>query len=434
MIGTRSSGEEPGTARVRRTGGEVARPGAGLRATLWWVPPATAMLTGAWIAATVLGRTDGLLGLPGVLTCAAAATVAAFGGMSLFERVFGAPGAALGAGAAVQLIQTPLVQAGLVPPWWVPVGWALTLLAAGVLAWRAHTRRPPVICTAEPLVTSRGALDELVGIRSGSPERVVVSGRFGLSGWPRTALQAVELAGNPPAEIDAVVSIETPARRGTAFLVAHDGTHAELVTNDHVIDTATTARVSIAGTVRDAAVLPHPDREQVAERLAEHIPHLDAAQRRRLAQDADLRLVRIEASGLPVTPLQLATTDTADALALSVGYPHGGIPRFVWPASPVPLPVVGVGRLRLGPADAQLWTPWRIQSGNSGGPVLVCEHGRLRVAAVTHLQHETRRSRGDAPHIPVTVLRAYLAAARTTAAGTAADGGRDGAVSCRRRR
>ena len=93
-----------------------------------------------------------------------------------------------------------------------------------------------------------------------------------------------------------------------------------------------------------------------------------------------------------------------------MGYPHGGIPRFVWPVLPVPLPAIGVGRLvRTGEA-AELWTPWRVQSGNSGGPVLVREHRRLRVAAVTHVQHEARRSRGNVAQIPATVLRAYIAA------------------------
>jgi len=113
---------------------------------------------------------------------------------------------------------------------------------------------------------------------------------------------------------------------------------------------------------------------------------------------------------LPVAPLELSTAVTIHALALSVGYPRGGVPRFVWPASPVPLPVVGVGRLVLRGGTAELWTPWRVQGGNSGGPVLVREGGRLRVAAVTCVQHTGRRSRGDTPHIPASVLSAYLAA------------------------
>jgi hypothetical protein len=59
---------------------------------------------------------------------------------------------------------------------------------------------------------------------------------------------------------------------------------------------------------------------------------------------------------------------------------------------------------------AELWTSWRVQSGNSGGPVLVREDGRLRVAAVTHVQHDARRSRGNVAHIPAVVLRAYVGA------------------------
>ena len=43
-------------------------------------------------------------------------------------------------------------------------------------------------------------------------------------------------------------------------------------------------------------------------------------------------------------------------------------------------------------------------------PVLVRERDRLHVAAVTYLQHDRRRSRGDVAHIPAPVLRAYLAA------------------------
>jgi hypothetical protein len=42
--------------------------------------------------------------------------------------------------------------------------------------------------------------------------------------------------------------------------------------------------------------------------------------------------------------------------------------------------------------------------------VLVREHGRLRVAAVTYVQHDGRRSQGNAAHIPAPVLGAYLAA------------------------
>lgn len=291
-------------------------------------------------------------------------------------------------------------------------GWILTAIVTGALTWRVHARRPPLIRTAEPVVTSRGALDELVGTaeRPTGSERITVSGRFGLSGWPRTALQAVELSGNPPAEIDAVVSVETPSSRGTAFVIRNDGTHADLVTNEHVIGAARTARVSIAGTIRSAARVPRPDRERFAQLLGEHAPHLDVAQRLQLAEETDLRLLRIDSTGLPVAPLEISRAGSVDALALSVGYPHGGIPRFVWPVNPVPLPAVGIGRLVLRDGTAELWTPWRIQSGNSGGPVLVREQGRLRVAAVTYVQHDARRSRGNAAHIPAPVLRAYIAA------------------------
>jgi S1-C subfamily serine protease len=207
-----------------------------------------------------------------------------------------------------------------------------------------------------------------------------------------------------------VASVETPSSRGTAFVIRNDGTHADLVTNEHVIGTAWSARVSIAGTVRGAALLPRPDPERFAQLLGEHVPHLDDAQRRQLAEETDLRLLRIDSSGFPVAPLDISTAGTVDALALSVGYPHGGVPRFVWPASPVPLPAIGIGPLVVRAGTAELWTPWRMQSGNSGGPVLVRERGRLRVAAVTYVQHGGRRSRGNSAHIPAPVLRAYLAA------------------------
>jgi S1-C subfamily serine protease len=127
-------------------------------------------------------------------------------------------------------------------------------------------------------------------------------------------------------------------------------------------------------------------------------------------EEADLRLLRIDSSGLPVAPLEISTAVAVDAPALSVGYPHGGIPRFVWPASPVSLPVIGIGRLLLRGESAELWTRWRVQSGNSGGPVLVREQGRLGVAAVTYVQHGARRSRGNVAQIPAPVLRAYVAA------------------------
>jgi hypothetical protein len=76
----------------------------------------------------------------------------------------------------------------------------------------------------------------------------------------------------------------------------------------------------------------------------------------------------------------------------------------------VALPAVGIGPLVLRAGTAELRTPWRVQRGNSGGPVLVRERGRLRVAAVTYVQHDGRRSRGSAAQIPAPVLRAYVAA------------------------
>jgi hypothetical protein len=155
-----------------------------------------------------------------------------------------------------------------------------------------------------------------------------------------------------------------------------------------------------------------PDPERLAQLLGELVPDLDPAQRRRLAEETDLRLLRISSSGLPVAPLEISTAATADALALSVGYPHGGIPRFVWPASLVPLPAIGIGQLVVAGGDAAMWTSWRVHGGDSGGPVLVREHGRLRVGTVTYLQHGARRSRGNATHIPAPVLRAYVAAVK----------------------
>jgi S1-C subfamily serine protease len=386
-----------------------------LRAALWWVLPAAALVVGARTAATVLAAAGESADVSTTLTCGAAATVAVFGGMSLFERLVGLPGAALGAGVALHLIHAPFVQSGVIPGWYASAVWAVTALAMGALAWWVHARRPPVIRTAELVVASRGALAELTG--AGEPadpeDRVAVSGRFWVTGWPRTALQSVELSGNPPTEIDAVVSIETASSRGTAFMIRNDGRHADLVTNEHLFTGARSvrvgARVSIAGTVRRASVLPRPDPERFAQRLGELVPNLDRAQRLRLAQNTDLRMVRIDSSGLPVAPLQISTATAAGDLALSVGYPHGGIPRFVWPIHPMPLPVIGIGRLVRDGGTAELWTPWRVQSGNSGGPVLVREHGRLRVAAVTHVQH-ARRSRGKVAHIPAVVLRAYMGA------------------------
>jgi hypothetical protein len=287
----------------------------------------------------------------------------------------------------------------------------------GALAWRVQTRRPPVLRTADPLVVDRAALAALVGVTPEDRGTVRVSGRFRLTGWPRTALQAVELPGDLPAEIDAVASVETPVSRGTAFMIRNDGRHADLVTNEHLFAGAWSARISIAGTMRKAVLLPHPDLDRFTQLLCELAPHVDPAQMRQLAEGTDLRLVRIDSSGLPVTPLEISAADALDAPALSVGYPQGGIPRFVWPANPVPLPAIGIGRLVLRGGTARLWTPFRIQGGSSGGPVLVREQGRLRVAAITYVQHAARRSRGDAPHIPAPVLRAYIAALDGTGAG-----------------
>jgi hypothetical protein len=419
MIETRPSDEEPETTHVLSVAPEEALQQRFplLYAALWWMLPATALIAGGWTAAMVLAAAGAPFDLSTTLTCGAAAAVALFGGMSLFERLVGLPGAALGAGVTLQLIHSPFVESGIIPGWSTSTGWIVTALATAALTWRVHSRRPPVIRTAGPVVVSRGALAELTGV--GEPPDPAgwgtVSGRFRVSGWPRTALQAVELPGNPPAEIDAVVSIETASSRGTAFMIRNDGQHADLVTNEHLFTGARSARVSIAGTIRDARVLPRPDPERFARRLGELVPHLDREQRLQLAQDTDLRLVRIDSSGLPVAPLQISTLEISKAaaageIALSVGYPHGGIPRFVWPVRPVPLPVIGIGRLVRGGEAAELWTSWRVQSGNSGGPVLVREDGRLRVAAVTHVQHDARRSRGNVAHIPAVVLRAYVGA------------------------
>jgi Trypsin-like peptidase domain len=418
MIETRPSGEELEPTHLGRVAPEQALEPRFpmLRAVLWWALPATAMLAGAWTAAMVLVAAGETGDVSATITCVGAAAVAVFGGMCLFERLVGTPGAALGAGVTLQLIHSPFVENGVIPGWSASAGWILTAVVTGALTWRVHARRPPLIRTAEALVTDRGALAGLVGAdEPGGAAPVGISGRFRLSGWPRTALQAVELPGNLPAEVDAVVSVETRSSRGTAFVIRNDGASADLVTNEHLFVDARTARVGIAGTVRRAVLLPHPDRDRFAQLLSELAPHVDRVQLRQLTEETDLRLVRIDSSGLPVTPLEISSADEIDALALSVGYPRGGIPRFVWPARPVPLPAIGIGRLVLREGTARLWTPWRIQSGCSGGPVLVREQGRLRVAAVTYLQHAARRSRGDTPQISATVLRAYLAALGTGA-------------------
>jgi S1-C subfamily serine protease len=410
MTGRSLSGCSAETAHLVRVEPERMCPPrfSAVRAALAWLGPTTAMVVGSWTSGALLAA--GAAGPSAVLATGGAA-LAVFGGMCLFERLVGTPGAALGAGVAIQLIHSRFAEIGIVPGWSASAGWLLTAIVTGVLVWRVHARRPPLIRTAEPVVTSWEALDELAGAASSMGSGpVTVSGRFGLSGWPRTALRAVELPENPPPEIDAVACVETRSSRGTAFVVRNDGRHADLVTNEHVIGAAWSARVSVAGTVRGAALLPRPDPDRFARILGEQLPHLDAVLRRRLADEADLRVLRIDSSGLAIAPLEISTASTLDALALSVGYPHGGVPRFVWPASPVPLPAIGIGRLVLGDGSAELWTPWRVQSGNSGGPVLVRERGRLRVAAVTYVQHDGRRSRGNTAHIPAPVLRAYLAA------------------------
>ena len=230
-----------------------------------WALPAVAMVAGSWTAAMVLVAAGASFDLSTAITVGVAAAVAVFGGMCLFERLVGAPGAALGAGVTLRLILYPLVGSGVIPGWSALAGWIVTAIVTGGLTWRVHARRPPVIRTADPLVTDRAALDALVGIdeRPGaSEERITVSGTFRMTGWPRAALQAAELDGNPPAEIDAVVSVETLAGRGTAFMIRNDGTSADLVTNEHLFAHVRTARVSIAGTVRRgvAALLQFPRR------------------------------------------------------------------------------------------------------------------------------------------------------------------------------
>ena len=383
-----------------------------LRTALSWAAPAAAMVAGAWAAGTLLAAATHPVAPYVLVASGLAAGVAAFGGMNLFERLVGPSGAAMGVGVAFQLALPPLLDAGMLPGWVVPLGWLVTAVLAGVVVRRAHNRQPPVIRTARPVVVTRADLDALVGrvTRGIGSASVAVSGRFRLRGWPRTALQAVELGGNPPPEIDAVVSLRSSSGCGTAFLIRDDGTTADLVTNEHLFRKSRTARVGIAGTVRRAIPLPRPNPARFAQLLADAMPGLRREERAALAEEADLRVVRIDSRGLAVPPLPISTAADGDEAVLSVGYPLGGIPRFVWPANPMPVPVIGIGRLARRAGQAELWSPWRIQPGNSGGPLLVRERGALRVAAVTYLQHASRRSRGDAPHISASVLRAYLAA------------------------
>ena len=94
----------------------------------------------------------------------------------------------------------------------------------------------------------------------------------------------------------------------------------------------------------------------------------------------------------------------------AVGYPHGGVPRFVWPASPVPLPAIGIGRLSCaaGPPSC----------GRRGGcraatPAGRCSSGSVAGCASRRspMCSTTGRVAGNPAHIPAPVLRAYLAAA-----------------------
>jgi hypothetical protein len=165
VIETQRACEEPETASVLRVAPEeVPEPRFPLLcAALWWALPAIAMIAGGWTAAMVLVAAGKTSDPSAVLTCGAATAVAVFGGMCLFERLVGTPGAALGAGVTVQLIRSPFVEIGIIPGWSATAGWVLTAIATGVLIWRAHARRPPLIRTAEPVVTSWDALDELAG-------------------------------------------------------------------------------------------------------------------------------------------------------------------------------------------------------------------------------------------------------------------------------
>jgi hypothetical protein len=124
MIENRQSGEEPpSTQLVRVTPEAAAEPRfPALRAVLWWAAPATAMLTGTWTAAMLLAAAHEPFDLSTAIACGAAAAVAVFGGMSLFERLVGTPGAALGAGVTVQLIHSPFVEYGLIPGWSASAG------------------------------------------------------------------------------------------------------------------------------------------------------------------------------------------------------------------------------------------------------------------------------------------------------------------------
>jgi hypothetical protein len=58
------------------------------------------MLAGGWTAAMALVAASEASDLSATITCGVAAAVAVFGGMFLFERLIGTPGAAVGAGIA----------------------------------------------------------------------------------------------------------------------------------------------------------------------------------------------------------------------------------------------------------------------------------------------------------------------------------------------
>ncbi|WP_345607720.1 hypothetical protein [Pseudonocardia adelaidensis] len=94
-----------------------------LDAVLWWALPAPALLAGVWTAAaTTVDVVDGASDPAAMITCGIAAAVALFGGMSVFERLLGAAGEALGAGVTFQLIQSPFIEHGIIPGWSMPVG------------------------------------------------------------------------------------------------------------------------------------------------------------------------------------------------------------------------------------------------------------------------------------------------------------------------
>lgn len=86
----------------------------------------------------------------------------------------------------------------------------LTAAATGVLVWRAHARRPPLIRTAEPVVAPRDALDELTGATGTSgPGRVA-----GLGPLPRDGVAAHGAAGGGgELRVAAVTYVQHDGRR-----------------------------------------------------------------------------------------------------------------------------------------------------------------------------------------------------------------------------